>query len=1041
MAEADFDLTGKTADEIGQELEHNLWLKGYCVLDMKLESSIDDALDEMKDLRRDDRFTPCPPQLVEGLLGQEGSGEIAWLSQGEQSGIGQKLETLSQDLFYIADCSRPFFENQGMTGMGVSETLVIQGGEPVDDEEGGGELTESSCSRWISTFLSAKLMLIYFMGPGDGVLELQLLDEDAEPLTLKTRPDMLVIIRSDVIARKHTSTSSDYAMCMWVTAPNVTGARGWEAMSTDATDIIPGVKELNDWAEDRLEVLANLEAREELGDIPRAWRRMLRTKFVRNSNLPVAIKGMGTHSPGTHDCEVLWKSLNIGTDFVGNVPISRWDHSEYYDPDPQCYVYSHAFTGGICRTSVNHAQFIDGIELFDNKFFQISQSESGGMEPQQRHILETSYEGLYMAGYTKKALMTAYIAVFTGCTNPEAMYINYTQGAGAGNVSQAITSNRTSFVLGIMGPSTSIDCEQASSHMALMVGASAVAPNHEWRNKTGGHSDASITGGVYLTVTPYMWPRFNAYMNPIGRCFTWDHNANGYVRGEACTSLCQKQYMDKVDGDWIVNDKDCLSTMVGWRMTCNGKAASMTAPHAPAQQEAIYHSVIEAGIETVDLNGIECHGNGGLLDDSVEASAMSKLLRHGEDAAESLILGAVKTATGAQCEATGMTSFLKVMLNIAYASNVPTLHLKQINPHMEVERDTQNIIFQNEHLAYGEQYVFHGCASRGFNGTNTHIVQWYLPHADKVETERLISKEDPIAFWPSGGGILDRDARADDGFFIVGSWTQWEAPQEMQKDGDSSYVYTMTMGVNGFETFQIWMAGDDQRVLHPKVLNSPSGQAVLGPAESTEVMGRAWTIDGRVAQVPTLASLVGDADKPALTDGKDSQLARRDYVEMASRDKGRPGDQYEVRLNIAGKFRAVTWQKVASAEESAPLDPALLGSYYVAGSWSAWQLEEMTPKHEEASGLYVLEVSMPLWAKRSDFMIVRNKDWYQTFHPTFGTVASESWNEPDAEGPDEGQQGRTWCIKCEGGERFRIEFQRSLENGADKRKISWRKAV
>nr|AQS99190.1 type I polyketide synthase [Gambierdiscus polynesiensis] len=1030
----DFDLTGKASDEISQEIEHNLWLKGYCMFDMKLEASLDDALDEVKDLRRGECFEAPPPQVVDGILGMEGTGEIAWLGApkgGDEEPIETpKLMQLTTDsLFYIADCTRPFFSSQGLEGMSISESLIVQGGEAL---EGAGELTETTCSKWASTFLSAKLMMIYFMGPGDGTLELAPIDEDAEPMTIKTRPDLLVILRCDLIARKHISSGSDYALCSWIMLPSVTGNRGWEALSSDATDLTPGVRDINDWAEARLEVLANLDANDQLDQsVPRAWQRMLRTKYFRNNHLPVAIKGMATHSPGTQDPDVLWRSLNVGIDYVGNVPFSRWNHEEYYDPDPQCYINSHAFTGGICKTSINHGQFIEGIELFDNKFFQISQSEATGMEPQQRHILETSYEGLQMAGYTKKQLMTSYIAVFTGCTNPEAMYINYTQGAGAGNVSQAITSNRTSFVLGIMGPSTSIDCEQASSHMALQVGASAVAPNHDWRNKTGGHSEASITGGVYLTVTPYMWPRFNAYMNPIGRCFTFDASAGGYVRGEACSSVCQKPYTDRIDGEWVVSDSLCIGSMVGWKMTNNGRGASLTAPSAPAQQEAMHGSVSDAGIHVLDMHAIETHGNAILLDDSVEVSAISRLLRHdpAEDE-EPLLVGAVKTQVSAQCEACGMTTFLKAMLNISFGVFAPSLHLKQVNPHMEINES--GVFMTNEHLPFREQYVFHGCSSRGFNGTNTHIIQWYRADPLKVRTERILAPEDQIAFWPAGGGYLDNASRPSEGYFVIGSFCQWEEPQEMEKISDSEYSYTITMGANSFEAFQICLDQDMERVLHPRYPQATSGSTVAGPDNFDEAAGYMWTIDSRPLQLPAIAGATSSA---AIAD-KESSGA---IVEAASKDK--PGDKFEVKLSVAGKYRAVTWKKVESADAGSISDPVVQGTYYVMGSWNDYRLQAMTADHEKTLGLFTFDLGpLPLWASRCEFQIVRNKDPdFQSFHPKYGSIASEEWDEAEVEGPDEGGPGRTWCIKGKGGDRFKIEFQRNLESGQDIRRISWHK--
>eukprot|EP00434_Breviolum_minutum_P036939 symbB.v1.2.032741.t1/scaffold3969.1/size47216/1 len=73
-----------------------------------------------------------------------------------------------------------------------------------------------------------------------------------------------------------------------------------------------------------------------------------------------------------------------------------------------------------------------------------------------------------------------------------------------------------------MGPSTSIDCDSSSAGMALMLGATAVTPATERRTSSGGDSEAAICGGVFLQMTPFMWPRFGAYMNPNGRCFSFD---------------------------------------------------------------------------------------------------------------------------------------------------------------------------------------------------------------------------------------------------------------------------------------------------------------------------------------------------------------------------------------------------------------------------------------------------------------------------------------------------------------------------------------
>ncbi|CAE7455759.1 PKS40, partial [Symbiodinium microadriaticum] len=100
----------------------------------------------------------------------------------------------------------------------------------------------------------------------------------------------------------------------------------------------------------------------------------------------------------------------------------------------------------------------------------------------------------------------------------------------------AITSNRVSFLLGIMGPSTSIDCT----------------------------STAAVVGGVYLCLTPFMWPRWEAFMNPAGRCFSFDNAARGYVDGSIVVSD------DPYVGSLALFE---VGTMVGWSMANSGRNA------------------------------------------------------------------------------------------------------------------------------------------------------------------------------------------------------------------------------------------------------------------------------------------------------------------------------------------------------------------------------------------------------------------------------------------------------------------------------------
>ena len=65
----------------------------------------------------------------------------------------------------------------------------------------------------------------------------------------------------------------------------------------------------------------------------------------------------------------------------------------------------------------------------------------------------------------------------------------------------------------------------------------------------------------------------------------------------------------------------------------------------------------------------------------------------------------------------------------------------------------------------------------------------------------------------------------------------------MEDEGDGVYGYTVTLGDNCWELFQIWLDGDETQVLHPGQPKAPKGAAVEGP----DAVGGAshWLIDGR----------------------------------------------------------------------------------------------------------------------------------------------------------------------------------------------------
>ena len=102
------------------------------------------------------------------------------------------------------------------------------------------------------------------------------------------------------------------------------------------------------------------------------------------------------------------------------------------------------------------AAFVDDVEMFDASFFGISGTEAKTMDPQQRMLLEVSYDAFHRAGYDRKALMGSDAGVFVGQCNNDWGRIDWGTTSDKMNpftgtgMSASISANRISYTLGLM---------------------------------------------------------------------------------------------------------------------------------------------------------------------------------------------------------------------------------------------------------------------------------------------------------------------------------------------------------------------------------------------------------------------------------------------------------------------------------------------------------------------------------------------------------------------------------------------------------------
>ena len=204
---------------------------------------------------------------------------------------------------------------------------------------------------------------------------------------------------------------------------------------------------------------------------------------------PIAIVAVACRFPGAPDPDAFWEVLSGGVDAIREIPDDRFDIDEFYDPDPETPGKIYSRCGG----------FLDGIDGFDPEFFGISPREAVWMDPQQRLMLETAWEGLERAGYSPASLRGSRSGVFVGVAANEYSHLlsadsveNIEAHFITGNALNAI-AGRVAFALGLEGPAVAVDTACSSSLVAVHQACQALH---------SGDCDLALAGGVNVLLSP-----------------------------------------------------------------------------------------------------------------------------------------------------------------------------------------------------------------------------------------------------------------------------------------------------------------------------------------------------------------------------------------------------------------------------------------------------------------------------------------------------------------------------------------------------------
>ncbi|WP_053070824.1 type I polyketide synthase [Halomonas sp. PR-M31] len=454
-------------------------------------------------------------------------------------------------------------------------------------------------------------------------------------------------------------------------------------------------------------------------------------------NKRVAIIGAAHRFPGADSTETFWQALREQRDLVSCVAPDRWGQEAFHHPDKQQPGTSYSFAAGS----------LGDISGFDAGFFGISPREAAQMDPQQRLMLEMTWEAMEDAGVAPQTLRGSQCGVYVGVASLDYSYRMADDMAAidtptaTGNTS-SIVSNRISYLFDLHGPSLSLDTACSSSLVAFHQACQAIR---------AGETDIALAGGISLHLHPYGFIIFSkaSMLSPTGRCRVFDADGDGYVRSEGGGMFLLKDYDKAVaDGDRI------LALVAASGVNTDGDKAGLTVPNADAQVALMTDTLARAGLDAEDLDYLEAHGTGTAVGDPIEARAIGTAI--GQKRSRPLPIGSVKSNLGHLETASGVAGLAKALYALRFREVPATIGIKILNPRIDFKGWNLEVVTRAQPLK-PEGDLTIGVNSFGFGGANAHVIV-QSPPTPAIDRQDCHASDDADAALPIRLSARSEDA-------------------------------------------------------------------------------------------------------------------------------------------------------------------------------------------------------------------------------------------------------------------------------------------
>jgi amino acid adenylation domain-containing protein len=378
----------------------------------------------------------------------------------------------------------------------------------------------------------------------------------------------------------------------------------------------------------------------------------------------IAIVALQGRFPGADSLDEYWKNLIAGSVSLSPASLARGSAREWSAEED-------LFAG-----------FLRSIHEFDPQFFGISFADAAMMDPQERLLLESTYELLELGGYRGRNArrLTQDVGVFAGVMwNDDRSVSEELQGTCNDVIFAPLSSiaNRISYFFDWTGPSLAVDASCASSLTAVHLACESIRR---------GDCRAAVACGVNLLGHPSHARNLrrlglSARSRESG---AFGDHASGWVPGEGVGAvLLRPLSLAKADRDhiWGVIRSGTISS--------GGKASRYGAPSTELQRQAMARTLQKGGEHPRAIQYVEAAAAGSAIGDASEILAIQRVFA---PRSTRLLVGSVKPNIGHLESASGMSQLAKVLLQFKHGKVAPMAPRGRLNPMIRVDEGPVELV-------------------------------------------------------------------------------------------------------------------------------------------------------------------------------------------------------------------------------------------------------------------------------------------------------------------------------------------------------------